>query len=211
MADKGTPEEKLLKLIENPVFDKAAKPLTKKRPAFRFSLANFRLSKKYTDAFTAKLKFYLFNLKFINKGLVTLSILLTIYLVADFIRNIPNINRLYASDTSAPRKILASAQGVTLKLEEYIGEFAKRDMFHFIPVKKEEKALEGKELLAEVSKNLKLVGIIWSKKPQVMIEVKKENKTLLLNEGDAIDNITVKQILRDKVILSLEGNEIELM
>ncbi len=59
-------------------------------------------------------------------------------------------------------------------------------------------------------KNLKLVGIIWSDKPQAIIENTVENKTLLLNIGDQMDKVKIMKIYQDKVILGADGQEWEL-
>jgi len=214
MAEKITPEEKLLKLIENPAADKAAKPLAKK--SFRLpvnppNLFKFKFARQCAVALADKLKFYLVNLKIINRGAAVISGVMTVFLIFDFIKSAPDLSRIYSPDFAAAPKTAQAQESKMLKLQDYLGEFAKRDIFHFIPVTKVEKAQEGKDLLASVTAHLKLVGIIWSQNPQAMIEDKKENKTLLVNEGDSIGDIEIKQILRNKVILGFQNNEIELL
>lgn len=64
--------------------------------------------------------------------------------------------------------------------------------------------------IAEKISNLKLVGVIWSNNPQVMIEDVKGNRTYLLSIGEEMGEIKVKKIFMDKVVLEIEGQEEEL-
>lgn len=213
MAENITPEEKLLRLIENPGSDlKAAKqPL---RIPNLFSLKKIKAAIMESGALKENFKLRLFNLKFINRALMAASLIITAYLVSDFVNGRPNLLRIdaYALDMSgrAPQAEI-QREGKVLNLSDYLSQVDKRDVFHFIPVKKEEKPPAAKEALNTAASNLKLVGIIWSKNPQAMIEDKKENKTLLVNPGEAIGQIKVKQILKDKVIIGYEDQEMELM
>ncbi len=60
-------------------------------------------------------------------------------------------------------------------------------------------------------KNLTLVGISWSANPDVIIEDKKRKKTFFLRRGQEFaDGIKVKEVFKDKVVLSYEGEEIDL-
>jgi type II secretory pathway component PulC len=207
MEKKQTPEEKLLRLIENP--GKDIKDVLPRRRGFRFNLAwirNIRLPK-------GKLQPYLlFNLKTINKGLVVVSVLITLYLIIDFIKERPDLNQIYASEVLGHRRdIKTSARAELMNLADYLSQIERRDIFHLVPLKKEETIPTAKETLVSLSGNLKLVGIIWGKSPQAMIEDKQENKTMLLNQGDEIGKLKIRQILRDRVILGYEDQEMELM
>jgi hypothetical protein len=46
--------------------------------------------------------------------------------------------------------------------------------------------------------------------PQVMIENKEANETLFLKKGDIINKLTVEDIFQDRVVLSYEGETVEL-
>ena len=64
-------------------------------------------------------------------------------------------------------------------------------------------AAEPSPKVAEATRDLRLVGISWSDSPDAM--------TFFLKEGDRMENgIRVKRIDKDKVILSAEGQELEL-
>lgn len=63
----------------------------------------------------------------------------------------------------------------------------------------------------DFTEGLKVVGIMWSDAPQVIIEDTKENRTFLLNSGDTIRGAQVKEILKDRVVLSYDNQEKTLM
>jgi type II secretory pathway component PulC len=66
-------------------------------------------------------------------------------------------------------------------------------------------------MVVEATKHLRLVGISWSDDPDIMIEDTKTQRTLFLKKGKLIDNeIKVQAVFKDKVILSYNGEEIEL-
>jgi len=209
MAEKKqTPEEKLLRLIENPTHDtKEIKPL-KKGLSFSLSWIKKLSLLKVKDKF----KLSLFNLKTLNKAIAVISLVMIIYLVFDFVKGRPNLDQIYASSALGHRQEMRPSSGSQmLNLSEYLSQIDKRDIFHFTPLKEKEHIATAKEILISLSGNLKLVGIIWGKFPQAMIEDKQENKTLLLNQGDTIGKIKIKQILRDRVIINYEDQEAELM
>jgi len=205
---KETPEEKLLRLIETPTENIKDSKIIKR--GFRFDLAWIKKIGRIKERFKPSL----FNLKNINRVLVVLSFIITAYLIFDFIKERPDINQIYSSDVlleERRQEARIASRTPALNLSDYLSEIDKRDIFHFIPVKKEEKILTAKEILISRISNLKLVGIIWGKSPQAMIENTAENKTLLLNQGDNIGELKIKQILRDRVILGYEDQEMELM
>jgi len=62
----------------------------------------------------------------------------------------------------------------------------------------------------DMVKNLKLVGILWSENPQVMIEDTKQTKTYLLSIGETIGELQIKRILKDKVVVGKDDVEWEI-
>jgi len=64
--------------------------------------------------------------------------------------------------------------------------------------------------IGEAIKHLKLVGISWSGDPYAMIEDTTASRTFFVKTGETVGAIKVKAIFKDKVILSHEGQEIEL-
>lgn len=68
------------------------------------------------------------------------------------------------------------------------------------------------DTLNDKIKDLKLVGISWSEDPDVMIEDTNRQSTYFLKKGQFIENLGLKieAVFKDKVILSVDGQEVEL-
>jgi type II secretory pathway component PulC len=62
----------------------------------------------------------------------------------------------------------------------------------------------------EMTQNLKLVGISWSNDPDAMIEDTKTTRTFFVKRGQMISEVKVKDIARDKVVLTYDGEDIDL-
>ncbi len=99
--------------------------------------------------------------------------------------------------------------------EYYIGKTKNRNLFEFadkpievIPDIAEE--VKKVSILQEMVKDLKLVGISWSDKPDAIVEDEKMGKTYFIQLGSMIGDIRVREILKDRVILRYEGEEVEL-
>jgi type II secretory pathway component PulC len=217
MPDKLTPEEKLLKLIENPNQDDKGLKIKRRLRKFSFnflSLKQLKLKIKRLQTVKEKFKPYLANLKFVNRSIACLAILLIVFLIFDFIWGRPNMNNVYlfAKETQGMAQAIKPAPiENVVNLSDYQSLIAKRDVFRFTPLKKEVPVVQAKDILMAEVAQLKLVGIIWSKNPQAMIEDKRENKTVLVNQGDMMGKIKIKQILRDKVVVGYENEEFELL
>ncbi|RKY30967.1 MAG: hypothetical protein DRP74_05890 [Candidatus Omnitrophota bacterium] len=212
--DKQTPEEKLLKLIEDPAQAKAKPVALRKKFKFNFnpfSFLKFKSGLKPSVRVREELKNYFFNLKFINTCLLALSVIMTGFLIFDFIKSMPDLECLYVRELDGlASEIEATTYAKALPIQDYLSVFAKRDMFYFVKPKEGKAALKQKAA-ASITDNYKLVGIIWSKKPQAMIEDVKGNKTVLVNQGDDVGQARVSEILKDRVILVYQGSEIDLM
>src|SRR3989441_11196075 len=66
------------------------------------------------------------------------------------------------------------------------------------------------EVLRERAKTLKLVGISWGPVPVAMIEDTATRETSFLREQESINQIRIKAILRDRVIISYGNAEHDL-
>jgi len=93
--------------------------------------------------------------------------------------------------------------------EEYNEAIASRDLFQEGFVSKE----EGGTTPPPQSrlKDLALIGIISGKTPQAIIEDKKEQKTYFLRTGEMLGNLRVEQILEERVTLSDDGEQFDLI
>jgi type II secretory pathway component PulC len=92
---------------------------------------------------------------------------------------------------------------------------ASKDIFK--PIIKEETSsqpsaeAEQAKKAEEIKSQLNLLGVVWGEKPQAIIEDKKAQKTYFLNKGESLDSVEVKDIFENKVILSYNGQQFELV
>ncbi len=62
----------------------------------------------------------------------------------------------------------------------------------------------------ELVKDFRLVGIAWGEKPIAMIEQVSQQHTYFVKAGESLAPFTVKAVLRDHILLTLDQREIEL-
>lgn len=205
------PEEKLLRLIENPSTIIPRRRQKKFIPALSYKGLQAAAIKDFTLIFT---KPYI-----LQRLLTGFSVGLTVFLIFDFLKGRQEIDKigLLKSKDFAPIKIDVSAPLRPLPLSEYMQAVSSRNIFlaPSVVIKKtdaEEAPSPPKITIKDLISQLKLVAVIWSEgNPQVMIESAALNKTFLLNKGDTIDKLKIKDIKKDRVILSYEDEEAELL
>lgn len=203
--DKVTPEEKLLKAIENPINVKA-KPLSmsSERPreplSFKKWLGNLKQKR-----LKARISF-----KGIYKALMIGSIAITIIGVFIFVKGHNDLTKHFKNlneGLSANLKEEKEKYPLSINLAEAINDTKIRNIFTSLPAKSEAAAPKLVELAMS---NLKLVGILWSDNPQAMIEDVSANKTFLLGRDEALGDFKIKKILRDRIIIGKDTQEWEL-
>ena len=210
---RPTPEEQLLKLIEKEDDGTTARFKRKRNIFLGFSDFWFSLIKKISQGL-ARLKDGLRepNLRVLNKFFLVVSILLLGYSVADFVFSRPDINRVYKKSRLVKEKVtqekLISERRPFL---HYLEMVWRRNIFSPITLDEAENPEVQKKQLQEMVNDLGLVGISWGEEHVAMIEDKKAQKTYFLKKGDKINNLKIENILKEKVILSFEGKEIELI
>ena len=201
-----TPEEKLLKIIESGQAEKRKPPgVLNKTQGKKKNLAvwfqSIRINKD-------TLKF--FNLQSVNRIIIAVCILITVFFIFDFFRFNIQLKNRFAYAISGMAGVAPENEKPIfpeLNTADILNQVKARNIFTFFP----EKIQQTQQAVdSEMISNLKLVGIIWSDKPQTMIENTKEQKTYLLSTGENIGEVKIKKILRDKVVLSLEDKEWEL-
>ncbi|MCK5581854.1 MAG: hypothetical protein KAJ18_11345 [Candidatus Omnitrophica bacterium] len=207
-----TSEDKLLKIIESP---RAAK----KKSFFSFG-GNTGLTQRVQildPLFWRKENLVkLLNLRVLNKALVVGTVILTVFFIIDFLYQGTTLSGRFEDILTAGSKTkIPTKKGPELKvsLQESLHEARKRNIFSFappeevIPEEGEGYYEEGGPGDSSVLEDYQLVGVIWSaRNPQVIIE-DSAARTHLLGVGDAIDELTVKEIQKDQVILSKDNNE----
>ena len=206
--DSIVPEEKLLKIIENP--STPLKPLPEPASVVK---KNSPFDKHRIIAwFVNKRAAYAFNFKTFNKIFMVLCVLVSILWVFNLVKSSTNVaQRLEHINNEAAflnideYKYVASGVAAT----DLADEMKKRNVFTFVPGKAPASVI-GPTDIAQLVANYKLVGIIWSSNPQAMIEDSKEQKTYLLSAGDQIGQFTIHKILQDKAIIGKDGQEWEL-
>ena len=230
MADDKpvTPEQQLLKLIEESNRSKNASPAGgAPRPTQKgggFSLA------KIPGLLAGRLSFWKrntakkglagpkmsVNITDMNRIFVAAVACLLVYVVFDAAASARNLQR---PPNFVPPKDLRTPFALESiePLKEssyYLQKVSSRDIF-----KEGKKAEPVKEAptqnavieTAEAIKNLALVGISWSKDPDAIIEDKAHQRTFFVKRGQMVgDSVKVEAIFKDHVVVTFEDREYEL-
>jgi hypothetical protein len=208
MVDKSSSDEKLLKLIEGTSeLKRMPKVGVKLRPKVKGLALPFKLDFSFKP-----------SLENINRILFVISGLLTLFFVYNLLSGSKALNASAifpsAGESSAIAKLIAQGEGGFLPIKDYLGEINKRNIFLAPgenPVAQQQ--ADQPPAIAAVSesiKNLKLVGVIWSSNPEVMIEDMKENRTYLLKKSDVFGQlqIKVKNINLNSAILEVSVGDV---
>ncbi|MFA6078783.1 MAG: hypothetical protein WC779_03445 [Candidatus Omnitrophota bacterium] len=205
--DNITPEEKLLKIIENPDVEKrrvhhgAGKSAAPALASMGSILKSLHIDKdvlKYID------------LKMANKIVAVLCVFFTIFWIIDFINGDKEFKKRLdkvkkeASVAAAPIELIPIPD---VKMAELLAQVKKRNIFTLLPPKAE--VVKSQEM-QQLAVDLKLVGIIWSDNPQAMVEDSKGAKTYLVSTGDTVAGMKIKTIFKDKVIVTNGDQEWQL-
>ena len=211
MADQGmTPEEKLLRIIESP-------GQAPSRSLPRVARANIAASGFLIKSWVAHYRTYwksAVNLKTANQVVLTLCLLITGYLFVDFWLGLPNAGMVNRLERAARQIDIGNISIEALNpLALYLREIGQNNVFSLPeppPPKPAQQEPTASEALKNMVSTFRVVGIIWSDAPQAIIEDTKEGRTYFLNRGSRLKEVRVKEILRDRVILSYDNQEIEL-
>jgi hypothetical protein len=216
----NTPEEELLSLIEGDESSNAFDTHLRRRKKSSFlSIFNFKkhwfLLTVFFEGFFAKIKkgFREPNVKVVNKFLIFLAVLLIGYLIFDFIIQQPDIDKVKKDlDLLGQEVFFQEEDSKARPFLYYLEMVQRRNVFAPIGLGKDREEIQkAKETLTKMSNDLKLVGISWGQEPQAMIEDSQSQKVYFLKTGDNIGKFKVKEILENKVILSYQGETVELM
>jgi len=222
MAQEGslTPEKQLLRLIEKPETKGVSVQIDKIKHhglrLFSFNALRGRFSffqESISEWFKGERTHYLDN-RALNKILIVLISLALVYFVSDIsfslakLGKTPDISIEVKKGTEAVKPPETSVlKAATFYLEQVRG----RNIFEMGETQTKEKAAETpSEKTLDATQYLKLVGIAWSDDPDAMIEDTKAMKTFFVKRGEMVGEFKIEAIFKNKVILKLGGEEIEL-
>ena len=150
----------------------------------------------------------------VKNGLIVITVILFVVFIITLLNGMHKMQGL-------PRFVIppttATAKGITLPLKDYsfyVDKILGRNIFTpYTPKKTVEAGVAPK--INEQAKDIRLSGISWDDKPSecfAIIEDVQAKITYFLKEGDALSrsNVVVKKILKDKVILGYQNEELEL-
>lgn len=207
MPEEFSPEEKLLRLIRG---DKKQQP--KPVVAVAQSPVNMAPAK---PVIPAAVKYERRPLKLVNLTLIVLLVSAILFLVYDLVSSnlkppIPGIRReAKIKKDEIPPCVPAQVTPFS-SYQEVVG---RRELFK--PLRTDAPSAKTSKpstnLGYEKLKDLSLIGIVAGEKPQAIIEDRKIQKTHFLNKGQTIDQLTVEDILEDRVIFDFEGEKLELV
>jgi len=188
----GSPEEKLLKIIEGKDKAKGAAP-KKKVPAFNLkvlSLSKFDPKK--------------INFKKVNIGLAAFVFLLTVVFAILFISKKKDFEQridLLVAENKKPSAIFFESTEKKPSIAKYMLEVKRNNPFDLIP-----ESTVTKKKKAKVS--FKLAGLIWSDKPQAIIEEEISKKIYTLSEGsNLVGGYKVISISQNGVVIRGKDGE----
>ena len=209
----GISENQLLKLIQNPK-EELAKEIGRRAWQSFFSLS----------ALKARASFLLENLKHVGKKdrldlkgilrscIVVLLVVFVVNIVTGW-RSVYHIPPLSANKKAAAD--LTGEVAASKSISEYLEPARRRDLFKFGSAETSEEVSVPTEAPAAGDEgplvNLALVGISFSEDPDVMIKDNTTQEVYFLKRGDHIGKkIRIEAILKDRVIVSYQGKEMEL-
>lgn len=203
MEDKNlTPEERLLKIIET----SGNQTSGSKRPAA--AAAGEKKSVPAGPGVFLRLPAGGGALRTVIQLSAAAAVSATLFLLYDYAASSSDYSQRFKRLLSSGGDSVAKTAAVKAPdLKDLLESAGKHNIFAVEPDKAEN--LLSAEAAQTVS-TLKLVGILWSERPQAMVEDTKNSKTYLLNNGDSLNDLKVKQIYVDKVVLSKDGKDWEL-
>jgi hypothetical protein len=221
-----TSEKQLLKLIEDPKKDNAVdgRAIRYRRNSL-FSLSAW-LSRIYF--FKNKLRgsfdyrdFRKLDVKAINNILFLSIIILAAYFIFSFSVSMVDMknpwdSKFKVSDSGSQTGEVAENISFLKKAESfYLEKVRQRDIFKIgaknIVGGAEAVMKDASSKAIDATKHLRLVGISWSSDPDAMVEDTIALRTFFVKRGQSLGtDIRVEAILKDKVVLSYKGEEVEL-
>lgn len=210
-----TPEENLLRIIEGPPGAARAMQRGRPRPPLDPRLAWRLFQTKYLTGWIKALSF-----RNMNIVLLALGGCATLFLIGDFVSGFPRSDALARLEQAAKT---SSIGDLTIErippVAVFLQEITERNIFALIaapaPVEpavtaQATQAALSSQVLQDAVKSMRVVGILWSETPQAILEEVADGRTHLVNRGSTIKQVRVKDILKDRVILSYDNKDVEI-
>jgi len=154
----------------------------------------------------------------INKVLSVVLAVATVVVIHYAVNRRPSIAELTGAISGLQAPVVKVRQVEPFRQPSfYLNTVKKRDIFDPVPKSQGKVAVfqptPALEKFKELAGGLKLKGIAWGEIPKVMIGIEGEGKIYFLQKGQMVGptGIRVKTILNDKVIISYEGEDMELL
>jgi len=222
-----TPEKQLLGLIEDPKKESAGvggrAVRYRRNSLFSFSAWLSRIyffKNKLRGSFDYR-DFRKLDVKTINNVLFLSIVILAFYFLFSFSVSMVDMKNPWDSKFKIPDLESQSEEGAKkasfLKKAEsfYLEKVRQRNIFKIGAKNIDGSAkavMKDASLNAtEATRHLRLVGISWSSDPDAMVEDTSALRTFFVKRGQTLGtDIRVEAILKDKIILSYRGEEVEL-
>lgn len=165
-----------------------------------------------------------FGLRDFNRILIVAVVVIGTYFSIDFSKGLKQLEhsaRAYGikGAVSVPKGRNDVQLPVFADLQKYIEAVNKRNIFQPFErkvVKTDDERLNeisGLNLVSEQAKSLKLVGVSWfdsSESASAMVENTANGVTYFLRRGEKVNEITVKDIFAESILISFQGEEMEM-
>ncbi len=205
-----TPEENLLRIIESPA--EAARGMRQRpRPPFDAKLYLQMVRAKYGDSIQR-----LATVRSLNIAFFAAASVATLFLFVDFWLGMPKAEILERLEASAKTSGVGDLSIEQLKPQAlYMQEITGRNIFALAETPAATQAAAAQTpaqnpVVENIITAYRVVGIIWSETPQAILEDVKGGGTQLINRGSVVKGVRVKDILKDRVIMSYDGKDVEL-
>jgi len=231
MADnKISPEERLFKVIQE---GKNSPPGNKsgRRGIPRMGIKQFLggLMPRAAVAGAPRTTSVVFPVKFsdinptaVNKVLIVILVILAVSIVNYAVRARPNVAKISEAISKMPAPAVKKKKEIEAfkPASIYIDEIRKRNIFVPYAAKEEKPVIaapreeeKAQETLKKIAASIKLQGISWGKNPKAIIKHVGEDKMYFLKEGQMLGatGVELKEIHKNKVVISYKGEEMELL
>ncbi len=153
-------------------------------------------------------------LKALRLSFILLSSIAAVYMLYQifFIKNVdPVYEAPLKKSLKADDPVLIPQLKPVRSFEEYASQIQGRKVFQSPLEREKTQMLSAAVNVSEVTKNLKLTGIVLDKDPQAIIKDVQVNQNVFVHRGDQINGAVVEDILEGKVILNVQNQRVELL